>query len=156
MIRRPPRSTLFPYTTLFRSVGTDAPAGVERPAAAPARLFELPHAARAAQEARLDLAAAVPAGPVLEQRKPLLGGPDLQLALVGVLEILRRTHDRVHDRPDVGEERGDSCAPDQKWVVEAPRGVRVRPIDERDPDHEQKEDGEIDRQGEAVVRGAKE
>src|SRR2546430_12363552 len=24
MIRRPPRSTLFPYTTLFRSVGADA------------------------------------------------------------------------------------------------------------------------------------
>src|SRR2546422_3569713 len=24
MIRRPPRSTLFPYTTLFRSVGEDA------------------------------------------------------------------------------------------------------------------------------------
>src|SRR2546427_9276132 len=26
MIRRPPRSTLFPYTTLFRSFGVDAPA----------------------------------------------------------------------------------------------------------------------------------
>src|SRR2546427_4869458 len=26
MIRRPPRSTLFPYTTLFRSRGLDAPA----------------------------------------------------------------------------------------------------------------------------------
>src|SRR3712207_8225672 len=25
MIRRPPRSTLFPYTTLFRSVGVGAP-----------------------------------------------------------------------------------------------------------------------------------
>src|ERR1035441_5677119 len=25
MIRRPPRSTLFPYTTLFRSMRTDAP-----------------------------------------------------------------------------------------------------------------------------------
>src|SRR2546429_3024218 len=25
MIRRPPRSTLFPYTTLFRSVGAHAP-----------------------------------------------------------------------------------------------------------------------------------
>src|SRR3712207_7000784 len=25
MIRRPPRSTLFPYTTLFRSRGNDAP-----------------------------------------------------------------------------------------------------------------------------------
>src|SRR5258707_5109104 len=40
MIRRPPRSTLFPYTTLFRSVGTCAVGGegvdllgcVERPA----------------------------------------------------------------------------------------------------------------------------
>src|SRR2546428_6430727 len=28
MIRRPPRSTLFPYTTLFRSVGTRS-AGIE-------------------------------------------------------------------------------------------------------------------------------
>src|SRR3712207_7408881 len=27
MIRRPPRSTLFPYTTLFRSVGRDPAAG---------------------------------------------------------------------------------------------------------------------------------
>src|SRR3712207_8681701 len=25
MIRRPPRSTLFPYTTLFRSIGMDQP-----------------------------------------------------------------------------------------------------------------------------------
>ena len=29
MIRRPPRSTLFPYTTLFRSWGTTAPSGSE-------------------------------------------------------------------------------------------------------------------------------
>src|SRR5690242_21030325 len=28
MLRRPPRSTLFPYTTLFRSLGTDASAAV--------------------------------------------------------------------------------------------------------------------------------
>src|SRR5256884_1270229 len=27
MIRRPPRSTLFPYTTLFRSLAAGAPAG---------------------------------------------------------------------------------------------------------------------------------
>src|SRR3712207_8083806 len=27
MIRRPPRSTLFPYTTLFRSAGTVVPTG---------------------------------------------------------------------------------------------------------------------------------
>src|SRR2546425_9367791 len=31
MIRRPPRSTLFPYTTLFRSVAVDAPAQRLRP-----------------------------------------------------------------------------------------------------------------------------
>src|SRR2546430_3128898 len=30
MIRRPPRSTLFPYTTLFRSVGGDLPQMGER------------------------------------------------------------------------------------------------------------------------------
>src|SRR5690242_20987549 len=32
MIRRPPRSTLFPYTTLFRSVGeiTDKGSGIQR------------------------------------------------------------------------------------------------------------------------------
>src|SRR5689334_23544565 len=36
MIRRPPRSTLFPYTTLFRSVGTGA--GIER---RPARVPEV-------------------------------------------------------------------------------------------------------------------
>src|SRR3712207_6975207 len=45
MIRRPPRSTLFPYTTLFRSPGRGArsgrparprPAGAPRPSAPPA------------------------------------------------------------------------------------------------------------------------
>src|SRR2546427_3697515 len=42
MIRRPPRSTLFPYTTLFRSRGDDAQADDDRqaqpPSAAPAPL----------------------------------------------------------------------------------------------------------------------
>src|SRR2546427_11593353 len=33
MIRRPPRSTLFPYTTLFRSTFVDAGAGPGAPAA---------------------------------------------------------------------------------------------------------------------------
>src|SRR3712207_8785992 len=31
MIRRPPRSTLFPYTTLFRSTGLWHPSGAGRP-----------------------------------------------------------------------------------------------------------------------------
>src|SRR2546430_12765478 len=39
MIRRPPRSTLFPYTTLFRSIGEDDVAGevVVHDAVEPAR-----------------------------------------------------------------------------------------------------------------------
>src|SRR3712207_849112 len=48
MIRRPPRSTLFPYTTLFRScegvrdehAGHRLPAGGGRPAAPPLRVVE--------------------------------------------------------------------------------------------------------------------
>src|SRR5439155_4458258 len=39
MIRRPPRSTLFPYTTLFRS----APHGLEHPADAAVRAQPAPH-----------------------------------------------------------------------------------------------------------------
>src|SRR2546426_11172585 len=53
MIRRPPRSTLFPYTTLFRSPRRRAGAG-------PRRLLDLhpdDPAPRAAQRARFDLAA---------------------------------------------------------------------------------------------------
>src|SRR2546429_4740768 len=34
MIRRPPRSTLFPYTTLFRSNEASAPNGLKRAASA--------------------------------------------------------------------------------------------------------------------------
>src|SRR3712207_7704328 len=37
MIRRPPRSTLFPYTTLFRSRGTLAPTTRQRRAASDRR-----------------------------------------------------------------------------------------------------------------------
>src|SRR3712207_7186624 len=49
MIRRPPRSTLFPYTTLFRSVTETDPGGVP-----PMRSSETPSPGRGAtKEARL-------------------------------------------------------------------------------------------------------
>src|SRR2546421_5786913 len=38
MIRRPPRSTLFPYTTLFRSQGAQSPARAERRRGSPAHV----------------------------------------------------------------------------------------------------------------------
>src|SRR3712207_7141092 len=67
MIRRPPRSTLFPYTTLFRSARQDLPAregGVgrrreveqvdeeERPADALARILRVRHGVIADQDVR--------------------------------------------------------------------------------------------------------
>src|SRR5690349_24220442 len=42
MIRRPPRSTLFPYTTLFRSAGVDAGGRVKQVQAGIAGANELP------------------------------------------------------------------------------------------------------------------
>src|SRR2546430_6584764 len=39
MIRRPPRSTLFPYTTLFRSVGVGKTASVAEHTLPPGRLL---------------------------------------------------------------------------------------------------------------------
>src|SRR5258707_9709373 len=53
MIRRPPRSTLFPYTTLFRSHAPDHPAG-HRPVGEVARGRHL----HRAQHGRVDVAAA--------------------------------------------------------------------------------------------------
>src|SRR5690349_24299955 len=56
MIRRPPRSTLFPYTTLFRSVGRSrSRARAERAHAAGAhrgRPFRLPRRRRGSRAAR--------------------------------------------------------------------------------------------------------
>src|SRR3712207_8839301 len=47
MIRRPPRSTLFPYTTLFRSPGPHRPAPPARaPPSAPVRACTPPPARR--------------------------------------------------------------------------------------------------------------
>src|SRR5690242_21147481 len=37
MVRRPPRPTLFPYTTLFRSSGRGCPAGLDGPPGEPTR-----------------------------------------------------------------------------------------------------------------------
>src|SRR3712207_7137733 len=53
MIRRPPRSTLFPYTTLFRSPPAQRPAGNRQDDARPAAALD-PAAARPRRGARGD------------------------------------------------------------------------------------------------------
>src|SRR2546430_17482218 len=56
MIRRPPRSTLFPYTTLFRSLAQEAGAGLPHRVAAQgaAPLADHARAALGAREVRAD------------------------------------------------------------------------------------------------------
>src|SRR3989442_7974657 len=58
MIRRPPRSTLFPYTTLFRSAGLGSRVERRCPGHLPAARYRLrpPRAAAAPRLDRLDVA----------------------------------------------------------------------------------------------------
>src|SRR2546430_13937027 len=58
MIRRPPRSTLFPYTTLFRSLGTGHVAGEELGVAVAPRLLTVGR--EEVREAGLQVAGDVP------------------------------------------------------------------------------------------------
>src|SRR3989454_3679730 len=97
MIRRPPRSTLFPYTTLFRSIGVD----LEHAAA----LRDL-HAARRAL------------------RDQLAGDHDPQaVALLGLFQVVRGDEDRgalVRELIDHGPERaaGDRIHARRRLVEE--------------------------------------
>src|SRR3989449_8292368 len=79
MIRRPPRSTLFPYTTLFRS-------HPDRPAPPRAPLHHGPQAVRATQ-------------PALGRRQVAVrhGGPDERRR--DRLPVVRHGRDDVHDKP---------------------------------------------------------
>src|SRR2546430_17386650 len=68
MIRRPPRSTLFPYTTLFRSL---AQAGPTTPAVRPAEQASVIAGARVAAGGVLAALAAVPPpDPARAQERP--------------------------------------------------------------------------------------
>src|SRR2546426_6641969 len=53
MIRRPPRSTLFPYTTLFRSIVINERADADNVGAQHAAPLQLQHGGRLQQDARL-------------------------------------------------------------------------------------------------------
>src|ERR1041385_5535416 len=85
MIRRPPRSTLFPYTTLFRSVCGGRHRNAEHPrrgfrrlggarGAARGPLHRLPAPARAAVEAASSISEATRAGPDGPSDEPLPEG----------------------------------------------------------------------------------
>src|SRR6478752_4404814 len=106
------------------AVGTEVPARVDRFAAGRARVLEPALAVGAAQVVLLDREFAVGAALLAQLPHPQLGRFDLELALVGVLQVLRRAHDRVDGGADVGEEGGHRRAGDQEWVGDAPAGVK--------------------------------
>ncbi len=136
------------------AVGADLPARVERLAADGAGLLEPAQAARAAQERLLHLEAAVLAAEVLDAGQPRLGRGDLELALAHVVEVLGRAHDQVDDRPDEREQRRGGGAGHQQRVGDPPAGVGVGPVDQREPDHHQEQDQQVDREVQPVVLDA--
>src|SRR5258708_26415653 len=69
MIRRPPRSTLFPYTTLFRSCRPAANAAGRADGPAARTASEHPGGRRQLRESAFRNAAAREAGPPREDRK---------------------------------------------------------------------------------------
>jgi hypothetical protein len=116
-----------------------------------AALLELAHAARAAQVVALDLVLAVRAELVVERHEAGLGGLHLELSQAHVVEVFRRTDDRVDDRAHEREQRGDRRARDEHQVVDAPARVGERPEHEREPDDDEHEDEDVDGRVERVV-----
>src|SRR4051794_30512089 len=136
------------------AVGTEGPARVYRLAAARTGVLETALTLRAAQEVLLDRVFAVGTGGLGQLAHPQLGGPDLQLPFVGVLEKLGGTHDRVDGSADVGKEGADRRAGDQEGVGDAALRVEVCVDDQRQPDDNDRQDEEGDGKVEAVVRDA--
>src|SRR2546426_10834650 len=103
MIRRPPRSTLFPYTTLFRSLALDQErqARVERPRA---RVFVLAEQSGARLGVARDVQPTAERGRVLERRlEPLSRAPERRRLLLRDLGL---------DAP-VGLPRAAHCSGDR-------------------------------------------
>src|SRR5262249_35653829 len=87
------------------AVGADRPARGERLRARRARILQPRAALRAAQVAALDRVLAVRARLLGQLAHAKLRRPHLELAFLGVVEVLGRPQDRVDERADEREER---------------------------------------------------
>ena len=88
---------------------------------------------------------------VLEIGQPGLGGSDLELALTNVVEVLRRADDQVHDRPDEREQRRRGGTRHEHRIRDPPVGVAVGPVDQREPDHDEEQQQQVDGQCQPAV-----
>src|SRR2546430_15516934 len=123
MIRRPPRSTLFPYTTLFRSVAREVPPGRGQDQVL---LLELVHLARGGRDehvdggTRLDLLLQLARRAEVEaQRRPRVAGHELTTDLLHGFfhadggrqrQLLRDGRRRNRQHEDERERQGSHAA----------------------------------------------
>jgi hypothetical protein len=91
---------------------------------------------------------------LLQVRKPGLRRGDLELALAHVLEVLGRAHDQVHDRPDEREQRSRRGARDEHRVRDPAVSVGEGPVDQREPDHHEEQEKQVDGQCQPTVLDA--
>ena len=127
-------------------------AGSSGLAAGVAAVLELAHAARAAQEVapRPRSRSAGTAGSRAARSRASAACISSSRS-AHVVEVLRRAHDHVDDRPDEREQRRERRAADQHRIVDPAPGVGERPEDERQPDDDEDEDEDVDGRVERVV-----
>src|SRR2546429_5951732 len=97
MIRRPPRSTLFPYTTLFRSASW---AAAETPAA--------PAAATSEQEEAASLMAILNEETAVDRKSTRLNSSHGYISYA-VFCLKKKTHETRQSREHVGVAHGPDC-----------------------------------------------
>src|SRR2546428_6686909 len=120
MIRRPPRSTLFPYTTLFRSIGR-TPAGAASGASGLMR-----------GSARRSLPRAFPCAPRVSRRHGVGGSalPPPDLEQLDARPVAELPHQHTH--AERGEEQRAVEPPPQQHAYLSGPEIAGEPLHERD------------------------
>src|SRR5256886_11972469 len=132
MIRRPPRSTLFPYTTLFRSFGSlrassdrNRSACARGPDRNARRACRHSRASRAARESRADICRCPPATPRKDRKSTRLNSSHSQISYaVFCLKKKKKIRQPIGDKLNRGFQ--DSPEPNDQ-VVGTDHTVRVAP-----------------------------
>src|SRR2546422_8073378 len=123
MIRRPPRSTLFPYTTLFRSRAASGRRASARSGAPPPRGARAGRAARARRSRGRVGSRRAPWG-----RRTRSGGPRRWQPPDSPDPTVRQVVDDVHESPDVLDGRPGQDAVSEIEDVARPVGRAVEDV----------------------------
>jgi hypothetical protein len=75
--------------------------------------------------------------------KTSLGCSDLELALTNVLKEFRRPNDQIDERTDEWEKSASSGAANKESIADSTLGIRISPVNEREPDDYDNDDKEV-------------